>query len=273
MRPPALRLTGSSRPLISSRYRGWVASRCACVPIAAITPSRSRATLSASMHRGRPVRHHQRGGLGQQPAQRLGHLRLGVHVQRGQRVVQDQQRRPGQDGPGQRHPLPLAARQGHALLADPGVQAPGQVVHEPGLRHGQRRLDRGVVGVGRAVADVLPDAGREQRRVLERAADPGPQHRQRQLAGRRCRPAARRPTSRRPAGGPVAAGSSCPTRSPRPAPWSGPAPGPGVTSRSTGLLRARVAEPDLVEDQPGRPGPAARPAAAWSRPGGAGPGC
>ena len=70
------------------------------------------------------------------------HLRLGVHVQRGQRVVEDQHRRPGQDGPGQRHPLPLAAGQRHALLADPGVQAPGQVVHEAGLGRGQRRLDR-----------------------------------------------------------------------------------------------------------------------------------
>jgi hypothetical protein len=41
--------------------------------------------------RGRPVRDQQRGRLGQQPAQRLGHPGLGVHVQRGQRVVQDEQ--------------------------------------------------------------------------------------------------------------------------------------------------------------------------------------
>ena len=63
---------------------------------------------------------------------------------------------------------------------------------------------------GRAEADVLPDAGREQRRVLERAADPGPQHRQRQPPRRRCRPAGPPRRSRRPAGAPAAAGSSCP---------------------------------------------------------------
>ena len=76
-------------------------------------------------------------------------------------------------GPGQRQPLPLAAGQRQPLLADPGVQAPGQVVHELGLRHPQRLGDVVVGGVRAAQRDVLPDAHREQRRVLERGRDHG----------------------------------------------------------------------------------------------------
>ena len=41
--------------------------------------------------------------------------------------------RPAEHRPGQREPLALAAGQRHALLADPGVQAPRQVVDELGL--------------------------------------------------------------------------------------------------------------------------------------------
>ena len=82
-------------------------------------------------------------------AQRLLDELLGVHVERGQRVVEHQDPRPREHGPGEREPLPLAAGQRHALLADAGVEAPGQVVHE--LRLGD--LDRlGDVLVGGVAA-------------------------------------------------------------------------------------------------------------------------
>ena len=57
-----------------------------------------------------------------------------MHVERGQRVVEHQDPGRGEHGPGQREPLPLAAGQRHALLADAGVQTPRQVVDE--LRRG-----------------------------------------------------------------------------------------------------------------------------------------
>ena len=71
---------------------------------------------------------------GQHRPQRLLDPGLGVDVQRGQRVVQHQHLRVADHRPGQRQPLPLAAGQRQALLADPGVQAPRQAGDEVGLR-------------------------------------------------------------------------------------------------------------------------------------------
>ena len=86
------------------------------------------------------------------PAQRLLDQRLGVHVERGERVVEHQDARPGQHRPGQREPLALTAGQGHALLADPGVEPPRQVVDELRLGDLERLVDvlLGGVRAGRA---------------------------------------------------------------------------------------------------------------------------
>ena len=123
-------------------------------------------------HRRRAVRDDQAGRGGEHPAQRLLDQLLGVHVQRGERVVEDQDLGLGEDRAGQREPLPLAAGEGEALLADAGVEPPGQVVHELGLGDLERLVDLRVGGrVGVRVAaegEVLPGAHREQRRVLER---------------------------------------------------------------------------------------------------------
>ena len=62
-----------------------------------------------------------------------------MHVQRGQRVVEEQHLGPGKDRAGERHALPLAAGQRHALLADPGIESPRQVGDEVGLCGVQRR--------------------------------------------------------------------------------------------------------------------------------------
>ena len=65
------------------------------------------------------------------PRQALLDEGLGVHVERRERVVEDEDRRPGDDGTGEGEPLPLAARERQALLSDAGVEPPGKVVHEP----------------------------------------------------------------------------------------------------------------------------------------------
>ena len=58
---------------------------------------------------------------------------LGVDVDRRQRIVEHEDPGPADDRPGQGQALPLAARQRQALLADAGVEAPGQVEGEAGL--------------------------------------------------------------------------------------------------------------------------------------------
>ena len=57
-------------------------------------------------------------------------------------VVEDQQPGTADDGAGQRQPLPLAAGEGGAALADPGVEPLGQRGDEAvGGGHAQRRPD------------------------------------------------------------------------------------------------------------------------------------
>jgi hypothetical protein len=59
--------------------------------------------------------------------------------------------------PGQRQPLALAARERHALLADPGVEAPGQRGDEPvGAGDPQRLPDLLVARL------IVPEAGRAE---------------------------------------------------------------------------------------------------------------
>ena len=104
------------------------------MPTWVIVPSGSRATRSASSTVEARWATTIAGDAGEHPAQGLLDQRLGVDVERGQRVVEHQHGGPGQHRAGQRQPLPLAAGQAHALLADPGVEAPRQVVDELGLR-------------------------------------------------------------------------------------------------------------------------------------------
>ena len=62
-----------------------------------------------------------------QPVESGLDLALAFRIERGGRLVEKQDRRILQDRPGNRETLALAARQGHAALADEGVVA---------LRHG-----------------------------------------------------------------------------------------------------------------------------------------
>ena len=102
------------------------------------------------------------------------HQALVLGVERAGGLVEEQQRGVAQDRARDRDPLPLAAGQAHALLAEEGGEALRQAVEELG---GGGRLgggaDLGVAGVGPAVADVGRGVGREDHRLLRHQADPG----------------------------------------------------------------------------------------------------
>jgi len=74
--------------------------------------------------------------------------------------------------PGPARSAAAGRRKAPALFADPGVQAQGRSNANRGLRGRQRGFDRGSSASGAAEHDVLPDAGGEQRRVLEGATRP-----------------------------------------------------------------------------------------------------
>ncbi len=127
------------------RYAGTVASSSECVPVAAIAPSRSSATRSARAIVDGRCTTSSAVMPSQHPAERRLDQRLGVHVERRERVVEHQHPRPAEHRAGQRQPLALPAGERQPLLADPGVQAPRQVVDEVGLGH-RERLAHLVVG-------------------------------------------------------------------------------------------------------------------------------
>jgi hypothetical protein len=84
---------------------------------------------------------------------------------------------------GDRQPLPLAARQALAALADPRLVAVGQRRDElVRVRGAGRRLDPLARGARRPVADVAGDGVVEQHRVLRDHADLRPQRGDRHVA-------------------------------------------------------------------------------------------
>lgn len=101
-------------------------------------------------------------------------LDLGVHGGGG--VVEDEQAGVGEDRPGERDALALAAGEGEAVFADRGVVALGEFGDETvrlGGAGGLHDLFRGRVGT--AVGDVVADRVREQEGVLGDQADRGAQ--------------------------------------------------------------------------------------------------
>ena len=93
--------------------------------------------------------------------------RLGGRVDRGGGVVEDQDPRVGEQRAGDRDPLALAAGEGQAALADPGLVAVGQFADEGvGLGAARRRFDLLAGRVDAGVGDVLGDAGGEEEAVV-----------------------------------------------------------------------------------------------------------
>ena len=88
-------------------------------------------------------------------------------VDRGRRVVEDEDARVGEQRPGDRDALALAAGEREAALADARVVAVGQLGHEAGgLGALGGALDLRAGGVRAAVGDVVVDGGAEQERVV-----------------------------------------------------------------------------------------------------------
>ena len=135
------------------------------------------------LERRAAVRDQQRGAPGHHLAQGRVDLRLDPRIDGGGGVVQHEDRRVGDQRPGQRHPLALAAGQGEALLADDGAVAVRQAGDElVGFRRPGRRDDLLRRRIGPAVGDVGADRVGEQEAVLHHQADRGPQRLQGQVA-------------------------------------------------------------------------------------------
>ncbi len=118
---------GRSRPTSGPGRPAGLSSSSWWVPTAGDPAVVQHGDPVGEQHGARAVGDHQGGGGAQHLAQRLLDQRLGVHVERGERVVQHQELRVADDRAGQRQALPLAAGQAQALLADLGVDAVRQL--------------------------------------------------------------------------------------------------------------------------------------------------
>ena len=167
---------------------------------------------------------HDRGAAGEQAAHGSFDPRLGVQVDVGGGLVEDQDPRVGDQRAREREQLALAGRQLGAALADLGVIAARQLGDElVGADRGGGGADLRVVGVGAPEGDVLANRAREQERLLghdphlraqrvagdlaqvvsvdqhapaRRVVEAGGELGHRRLARRRCSPPAR-PSARR----------------------------------------------------------------------------
>ena len=134
-----------------------------------------------------------------QSFQRLLHQRLALGVERGGRLVEQQQRRLAQDRARNRDALALAAGKRDAALADRRIEALRHARDEfGGARSLRRPLDLGVARAGAPEADVLAHATRQtppRPAAPARCASAPPRDRRRSGARRRasrCRRADRR---------------------------------------------------------------------------------
>ena len=136
--------------------------------------------LVGVLHRGNAVRDDNAGALPHDLPQPLQNRFLGVSVYRRQRVIQNENLRPAQEGARNGGALLLAAGEIDPALAQHGVEPLGKGLnflfelshlHGP-LHFGQRRPFRAKVDVG-------PNGVREQERILGHVPDAAAQHLQR----------------------------------------------------------------------------------------------
>ena len=128
---------GVGRPAPARRRAGTGTARSgptssSWVPTSMTRPVVDHRDLVGQRQRGPAVRDQDRGPVGGDPAQRGVDRRLGDRVDGAGRVVQHQHPRVGDQRPGQRQPLPLAAGQGQPALADHRGVAVGQRLDEVG---------------------------------------------------------------------------------------------------------------------------------------------
>ena len=120
-----------------------------------------------SDHARQPMREDQGGAALHQPVQRLLDYRLVLRIHRGQRLVEDQDRRVTQQRAGDRDALALPAGELDAPLPDHRGVALRQPRDElVGVRGPRRRLELPIARVGFAEAQVVLDAAVEKVGVL-----------------------------------------------------------------------------------------------------------
>ena len=156
--------------------RGRTALRAlssSCVPSSTTRPPSSTTTRSARCRVETRCATSTRGAPGQHVAQPVVDRLLGARVDRARRVVEHEDAWVGQDGAGQRDPLPLPAGQRQPALADHGVVAGRQVARRSRrpARCGRPPRSRRRSRPGRAVGDVGADRVGEQEALLEGDAD------------------------------------------------------------------------------------------------------
>ena len=221
-----------ARAARARRSRGTArtsSSSSSCVPRAATRPSSSTTISSASeiVDRRWAITNVVRPSI--TSPQRLLDPALGGGVHAGGGVVQDQDARVGQQRPGDRHALALAAATGSARARRPASRSrragPATSSCQPGARGGLAHLV--VAGVRARVGDVLAQRGGEQEGVVGHQRDLAAQRRRGPRRARRRRRSAPRPGRRRTGAGSASPAWSCPSRWRRPAATVCPAPRPG----------------------------------------------
>ena len=119
--------------------------------------------------------HDDHGAPVHQPPHGVQHTLLGPAVEIGGRLVEQQEGRIPQEGPGQRHPLALPRRQARPVVAEHGVEPVGQPGHHPveaGVGHRGPHLVVG--GLGSPKPHVVGHRAGEQVRSLGHPGHLGP---------------------------------------------------------------------------------------------------
>ena len=123
----------------------------------------------------RPAAHHL--------AQAGADVGLRRRIDRGGRVVEDEDARVDREGARDRDPLPLSARERDAAFADDRVVSLRQALDElVRLREPRDPLDLCVRQFGKAERDVVPHRGREEERILGDDTDRAAQRRELHVA-------------------------------------------------------------------------------------------
>ena len=159
----------------SDAYAPSAASSSSWVPCSTTRPPVDHGDPVRAGRRGEPVRHQQRGAPVGQPLGRVDHRRLGRQVERGRRLVQQQDVRVDQIGAGQRDQLALPSRQVAAAFGDLVAESAGQPADHVQRADGPGRGHHlGIAGVRPAIGDRVPDGTREQVRLLRHHTQPPP---------------------------------------------------------------------------------------------------